>query len=147
MKTAITQQHIGNKIDWTKADEPTLVTGALARNESAWLELLRRYDATINKRVKFVVSRCWRSFRSSDTFDDIKAEVYLALTTNNMGRLRAFDPKLGNLTKWISMIAQHAALNHLQKLTRRPMPDPLDAFLEDEEHDDQRGARWIAEGL
>lgn len=133
------------KIDWTKVDEAALLRGVLGRDERAWRELLQRYNATINKRMKFLLGRCWRRFRASDTPEDIRAEVYAALTKNDMGRLRAFDPKRGSLKAWLSMITQQVTLTELERLMRRPMPVPLDAFIDEEEHDHQRGAHWISD--
>jgi hypothetical protein len=136
-------------LDWSEADDQALVRGVTAGDADAWHEFMRRHMPTIEKRVKRYISRCWRRFRSNDTFDDIKAEVFVALMTNNMGRLRSFDGQKGTLAGWVSMISQQVAYTHLNKLTRRPLPEPMEDLIEraDRRGADQRGARWVAEGL
>lgn len=151
------------KIEWSEAGDEALLTamldGAGSRRDAAWHELLRRYEPTINKRLRWVVGNCARMFRSSDTFEDIKADFHVALLSNDMSRLRKFDPAKGTLTAWLSMIVQQTALTHLTKRMRHGVPDPIEAITGDdhdagygeEDHDrggdGQIGARWIAFGL
>lgn len=132
-------------VHWAAADEAALLAGVLDGHVDAWREFQRRYDDTINKRLKYVVGQCWRANRSSDTFDEIKAEVYLALVDDDMRRLRAFNAERGNLVAWLSLIAQRIALNHIEKLMNRPRLDPIEALEEQEDFDPQRGARWLVE--
>src|SRR5207302_7963739 len=97
-----------------------------AHSDRAWRELVARYDATINKRLRWVVSNCARIFRASDTSEDIKAEVFAALLWKDMYRLRAFDPAKRSFDGWLSVIVQQTAMTHLTKLVRDAAPNSFD---------------------
>ena len=129
-------------------DERALLEAVLAQDRGAMGELLRRYDATIKKRIGFLLSRYARAVNSSDTAEDIRAEFYLSLVQNDMRKLRSYDPERGStLNAWLSLLAQNATIDHVRKLGRRDIMEPLDSFERDEQKDGQRGARWVAEGL
>lgn len=162
-KTTICSGETDIKIDFTEATDEVVLAAVLRRDgrhsDMAWAELLRRYEATINKRLRWVVGNCARMFRASDTFDDIKADFHVALLSNDMSRLRKFDPSKGTLTAWLSMIVQQTALTNLTKRMRAGVPDPIEAITHevrdagygdedtDRGGDGQIGARWIAFGL
>ena len=148
------------RIDWDKADDETVIAAILdrdngVRSDRAWRELFKRYDATINKRLRSVIGNCSRAFRSSDTFEEIRAEIIASLLWNDMRKLRAFDPKKGTLGALLSKITHHAAIDYLTKLVNGGVPDPYEALEADdcdagygEEDrdslgDGQIGARWL----
>ena len=161
--TAASKKTKYERIDWAKADDQALIAAILdrdnlVRSDRAWHELFARYDATINKRLRWTVGNCARMFRASDTFQDCKAEFFAALLWRDGYRLRAFDPKKGSLKAWLSKIAHQTALTYLTKLVRDGVPDPIEAIEADdcdagygEEDRDvggngQIGARWIGVG-
>ncbi len=147
MKTSPVADQVSNTFDWSEADEATLLQGVVKKDRRAWAEFLRRFKPAIDKRLKYIVGRCWRQFRSSDMLDDIKGEFFLSLVDNNMAKLRAYDSAKGTLVAWLSRLAKHAALNHIDTLTRRTDSVSLDDFERMEQRDHQRGAYWVAEGL
>lgn len=149
-----------DRIKWDQASDEMMVTAILdrangVRSDRAWHELFKRYDATINKRVRSVIGNCSRAFRSSDTFEEIRAEIIASLLSHDMRKLRAFDPKKGTLGALLSKISHHAALDHLTKIVNHGVPDPIEAIGVDacdagygEEDrdllgDGQVGARWL----
>lgn len=154
-----------NIIDWPAVSDQKLIqiivtqSTADQRAGRAWVELLDRCEDTINKRVRFLVGKCAPMYRSSDTFDEIKSEVYLALLVNDKARLRTFDSTRGTLRSWLSMIAQQTALTYLTRLVSHDLPAPLGAFESSEDAEDEEvgvesgaqrgqcGACWIAEGI
>lgn len=153
-----------NIIDWPAVSDQKLIqiivtqSGQAQRAGRAWIELLDRGEETINKRIRFLVGKCAPRYRASDTFDDIKSEVFVALLANDKARLRAFDSTRGSLRSWLSMIAQQTALTFLTRLVSHDPPESISAFVGDEDRDDdeygveggsqrgQVGALWIAEG-
>lgn len=158
-----TQKTKYEPIDWAKTDDQTLIAAILdrdnlVRSDRAWHELFTRYDATINKRLRWTVGNCARMFRASDTFQDVKAEFFAALVWKDSYRLRAFDPQKGSLAAWLSKIAHQTALTYLTKLVRDGVPDPVEAIEADdcdagygeEDHDfagdGQIGAHWVGVG-
>lgn len=145
----IDRNHFAKKagpVDWARVEDRDLVDGMIDRDNGAWREFMRRMGPTISKRIKFVMSRFWRSLRTNDTFAEIKAEFIVALLQNDMARLRAFNPDKGGLVQWMSLIAQQTATSHLLKASRRPT-EVEEEVVEEEGQDHQRGAYWVAEGL
>lgn len=160
MKTTPARHVKSAQFDWAKADDLAIIAAIVdrdngPRSDRAWRELLKRYDPTINKRLRSTVGNCARMFRASDTFDECKAEFFAALLWNNCYRLRAFDPKKGTLAAWLSRIAHQTAITYLTKLVRDGVPDPVEAIEADDVDagygeedrdvlgDGQIGARWI----
>lgn len=149
-----------SKPDVTTLDDQALVAalldrGNVPRSDRAWRELMRRYESTINKRLRRIIGNCSRVFRASDTFDEIKAEVFMSLMAKDMDRLRRFNAERGSLGGWLAMIAHQTAITYLTNVVRGPMPFALEAVDEncdagygeedkDDRGDGQIGARWIA---
>ncbi len=134
------------RVDWVRVDDGTLVDGLVAGDPGAWREFMRRFAPVIKTRIRFVMRRFWRSRRDGDCFEEIKAEFLLKLLSNDMSRLRRFNPKRGTLAQWMGMIAHQTAVSYLMKDTRQPL-EVEDTILEQEGQDHQRGAYWVAEGL
>src|SRR4051812_8014850 len=78
------------RVDWAGVEDRALVDGMIDREDGAWREFMLRLGPTVNKRIKFVMSRFWRSQRSNDTLAEIKAEFLINLLKNDMSRLRGF---------------------------------------------------------
>jgi hypothetical protein len=151
--------------DWSNADEITLVRGMLSEpsgrgwpssRDYAYFEFTRRYEAAMNQKIRWVLSKCPRTLRASDMIDDIKSDAYTALLTNDMARLRQFDANKGTLRAWILRITQQCAWKHINRRSRDGVPTPDEALTSegvhdgyseddrDDQGDGQIGARWIA---
>src|SRR5579862_9063114 len=82
------------RIDSESADE-ALVLAMIANEPSAWREFSRRYERLIYR----CITKVTRRFASVVTQEDL-AEIYstllLSLLTNDMHKLRSFDPERGN---------------------------------------------------
>ncbi len=139
----------GPRVDWAQADDRALAQAMAEMNNDAWLEFERRWMPTMLKRLRFVIGTCGKRVRSNDTLEDIKSEVFIALMRNGQSRLRAFDPKRGSLGSWICLIAQQVAVQQLGKVSKRPIPEPMDTLTEraDARNGAQRGAKRVGQGI
>ena len=107
-------------------NEQSLLELALERSELAWLELMRRYRKLIYGCIHRTLSR-YGVRPSEDSADDVFADVCLRLLTNDMRRLRAFNPDRGSkLSSWIGLVAINAAHDHLRARARVPAAICLD---------------------
>jgi hypothetical protein len=135
------------KLDWSTADDGTLVHGAVDRDPAAWRELLARHRSTLIGRIRFTLARYSSRLSSNDTVEDIRSEVYQHLLSNEMGRLRAFNAQKGKLEGWLSMIAEQTTMRHMHRLIQRVDTDPVDEVIEgSEENGMGAGAAWVAHG-
>jgi DNA-directed RNA polymerase specialized sigma24 family protein len=141
-----TTQVPAKQMDWSFADEMTLVRGVVDRDPQAVRELMTRFKATIEKKIRYTVGRYSPGYRSSDTVDEIRAEFFEQLFVNNMSRFRAFDATKGTLTGWLSLIAQQTAQRHLNRIVDGPKHDPIETFLATEDEGSADGARWAGGG-
>jgi RNA polymerase sigma-70 factor (ECF subfamily) len=123
-----------------------LVAGMLANDPAAWREFQSRYDRLIIRCITKVTRR-FASIVSQDDVREIYATLYVALLSNDMHKLRSFDPDRGNrFSSWIGLLAINAAYDHLRTLKREPqkeciteamelvceMPDPFELTSEHE---------------
>lgn len=130
-----------------RSDE-ALLHDVLRRDERAFDELLRRYRALMFRCITRITGRYERVLCAQDA-DEIYAEVCLLLWSDDLRRLRAFDPRRGmKLGSWLGLLATHATYDHLRKIARRPPhdelsaapepftdgPDPLDRLIAGERH-------------
>jgi len=110
--------------------EGELVERLLARDAKGWREFHRRYDRLIHRCIHKVTDRFRRLIGACD-LEDIHSDLLVALTADDMRRLRAFDPAKGSkLGSWIGMLATHAAWDHLRKVRRRPVASSLEEAVE-----------------
>jgi RNA polymerase sigma-70 factor (ECF subfamily) len=124
-------------------DDGSLVQAALASDELAWAELLRRYGPTMRRCITSVTSR-FRVVASPEDENDIFATVCLRLVQNQGKRLRSFDPARGcSLGAWLGTIAIRTTYDFLRKHKRDSKrsaealldsmtssePDPFDRYL------------------
>jgi hypothetical protein len=146
--------------DWSAVDDTTLIRAMIGApsvsRDLAYQEFLNRFEPAINKRIRKVLAKCPRWLRASDMSQDIKGDVFAALLTNDMARLRLFDESKGTLVNWLLRITKQQAWKHIHHWTRHGVPAPLDEVTyhdvhdgygeedHDREGDGQIGARWIA---
>jgi len=118
------------KLPLSELTEGELVERLLARDAKGWREFHSRYDRLIHRCIHKVTDR-FRRLVGPTELEDIYGELLLHLTSDDMRRLRAFDPAKGSkLGSWIGMLATHAAWDHLRKLRRQPKADSLDEAIE-----------------
>jgi RNA polymerase sigma-70 factor (ECF subfamily) len=132
-------------VDRFETDED-LISGMLANDPPAWREFQSRYDRLIIRCISKVTRR-FASMVSQDDVREIYATLYVSLLSNDMHKLRSFDPERGNrFSSWIGLLAINAAYDYLRTLKREPqkeciseqvdlvcdMPDPFELTSEHE---------------
>jgi hypothetical protein len=130
-------------VDWSIADDQSLVAAMIDHDDGAWRACDRRYGATIDKRIWYVLGLFWSQLQSNDLFDEVKADYHFALLANDMGRLRLYDARGGTLKRWLSIIAKQVALKHIMRVCGRPIELSLEQVETEENQARQRGAGWI----
>lgn len=91
----------------------------------AWKEFLRRYDRLIWRCITKVTGRFTQLVTAEDA-REIHANFLVLLTTNDMHKLRLFDPAKGNrLGTWIGLLAINCAWDYLRSLSRQPGSDAV----------------------
>jgi RNA polymerase sigma-70 factor (ECF subfamily) len=102
-----------------------LVQDMLAGSEKAWREFHNRYDRLIYRCITKVTGR-FSSFLSQDDIREIYATLLVQLLSNDMHKLRSFDPERGNrFGSWIGLLAINAAYDYLRTMRREPNRAPL----------------------
>lgn len=99
----------------------------LARDEDAWVEFHRRFDRLIWSSIHKVAVRFGAVFSPEDA-REVYAVFFASLWSNDMHKLRTFDPARGNkLGTWLSMLVTHGTYDHLRSFARHPTWEPLSA--------------------
>ena len=102
-----------------------LVRGMLAGSERAWRDFHARYDRLIYRCITKVTGR-FSSFLSQDDIREIYATLLVQLLSNDMHKLRSFDPDRGNrFGSWIGLLAINAAYDYLRSMRREPNRAPM----------------------
>lgn len=100
--------------------EQELVDAMIAGDELAWVEFHKRYDRLIYRCITKVTGR-FSSVLCAEDIREIYATLVLQLLSNDMHKLRSFDPQRGNrFGTWIGMLAINASYDHLRALRREP---------------------------
>ena len=117
-----------------------LVSQLLLNEPAAWREFQQRYERLISRCITKVTRR-FASMVSQDDVREIYAQLFVSLLSNDMRKLRSFDPNRGNrFTSWVGLLAIHCAYDFLRTLRREPgktrlseaidmacdLPDPFD---------------------
>jgi len=119
-----------NVIDATKnfdanRSEGELVQGLITGDERAWRQFHTRYDRLIYRCITKVTGR-FSSFINQDDIREIYATLLVQLLSNDMHKLRSFDPERGNrFGSWIGMLAINCAYDYLRSMRREPNRAPL----------------------
>ena len=107
-----------------------LIAGMLANDPAAWREFQNRYDRLIIRCITKVTRR-FASIVSQDDVREVYATLYVALLSNDMHKLRSFDPERGNrFSSWIGLLAINAAYDHLRTLKREPQKECISEAME-----------------
>lgn len=135
--------------------ELELVGRLLAGDDRAWREFHGRYDRLIYRCITKVTAR-FATVVGPEDIREIYATLLFQLLTNDMHKLRSFDPDRGNrLGSWIGMLAINAAYDYLRAMRRESnraslteaeslsseLPDPF------EQCDQKQRAELVAELL
>lgn len=100
--------------------EQELVAAMLASDDLAWVEFHKRYARLIYRCITKITGR-FASMVSPEDIREIYSTLVLQLVSNDMHKLRSFDPERGNrLGTWIGMLAINAAYDHLRSVRREP---------------------------
>ncbi|MCU0694420.1 MAG: sigma-70 family RNA polymerase sigma factor [Polyangiaceae bacterium] len=106
-------------------DEQELIEAMLAPDESAWVEFHKRYDRLIIRCIGKVTGR-FASVVCAPDIREVHSTLVLQLLSNDMHKLRSFDPTRGiRFGTWIGMLATNAAYDHLRRMRREPIRSSL----------------------
>ena len=118
--------------------ESDLVQALLRREDGAWREFLDLYGGVLVRSIRRVLGNS----TPPDQVDDLVGEIVSRLLEADGRRLRAFRGDSA-LSTWLWHLARGAALDHLDRLRRRPsatgrledlaVPEPDPALLEETE--------------
>lgn len=102
-----------------------LLEGLIAGRDSAWREFHVRFDRLIYRCITKVTSR-FSAVVSQDDIREIYATLIVQLLSNDMHKLRTFDPARGNrFTSWLGLLAINAAYDYLRAIRREPNRAPV----------------------
>ena len=102
-------------------DEQALVADMLLGKDRAWREFHARYDRLIYRCITKVTVK-FASAVSAEDLREIYATLLVQLLSNDMRKLRSFDPGRGNkLGSWVGLLAINCAYDHLRALRREPV--------------------------
>jgi RNA polymerase sigma-70 factor (ECF subfamily) len=105
--------------------ECALVRGMLSGSENAWREFHTRYDRLIYRCITKVTGR-FAAHLGHEDIREIYGTLLVQLLSNDMHKLRTFDPARGNrLGSWIGMLAINCAYDYLRAMRREPSRAPL----------------------
>ncbi|MFO0551781.1 MAG: sigma-70 family RNA polymerase sigma factor [Polyangiaceae bacterium] len=106
-------------------DERALLDGLLAGSDRAWRQFHIRYDRLIYRCITKVTGR-FSAVVSQDDVREIYATLVVQLLSNDMHKLRTFDPARGNrFSSWLGLLAINASYDYLRSLRREPNRAPL----------------------
>lgn len=101
-----------------------LVERLIAGEAGAWRELGARFDRLIYRCITKVTARF--ATMGPEDVREIYATLLLQLVSNDMHKLRSFDPARGNrLSTWLGMLAINAAYDYLRALKRETNRAPM----------------------
>lgn len=105
--------------------EVELIAGLLTGSERSWREFHHRYDRLIYRCITKVTGR-FTAVVSQDDIREIYATLVVQLLSNDMHKLRTFDPDRGNrFSSWLGLLAINAAYDYLRTLRREPNRAPI----------------------
>jgi RNA polymerase sigma-70 factor, ECF subfamily len=95
-----------------------IVASLLAGETAAWPAFHARFNALIQRCVAKVLRR-FSSMLAGDDLEEVTGIFYLSLLSNDLRKLRSFDPTQSTkAASWIAMLATHAAYDHLRRRRR-----------------------------
>jgi RNA polymerase sigma-70 factor (ECF subfamily) len=107
------------------AADALLLQGLLRGSDAAWREFHIRFDRLIYRCITKVTSR-FSAVVSQDDLREIYATLIVQLLSNDMHKLRTFDPERGNrFSSWLGLLAINAAYDYLRAIRREPNRAPV----------------------
>jgi RNA polymerase sigma-70 factor (ECF subfamily) len=101
------------------------LSGLLDGSEHAWRRFHVQYDRLIYRCIRKVTHGFSAVIRSEDE-REIYSNLIVQLLSNDMRKLRSFDPDRGSrLGTWLGLLATHAAYDYLRSLRREVPRVPL----------------------
>jgi RNA polymerase sigma-70 factor, ECF subfamily len=95
-----------------------LVARLLSGESAAWPAFHARFNPLIQRCIAKVLRR-FSSMLAGDDLGDVTGVFYLSLLSNDLRKLRSFDPTQSTkAASWIAMLATHAAYDHLRRKRR-----------------------------
>jgi hypothetical protein len=135
-------------------DDEALVGHLLARDEGAWHELVRRYDANLRGLAAKLLSSAMRTVMPSDAVDDAIGELYLLLVEEAMRPLRTWVQTTNRrpLLEWLGLLLNGVAIDQMRAAgVRARFMRPLTrnrrghyGIRDEERLHPGHGAAWIA---
>jgi hypothetical protein len=99
-------------------DEGALLRAVLDRDERAWRELVRRYDATLRAMIRETAEPIF-ALAETDV-EDVLGDFWLYLLEDDLRLLRAFDPsRHDRLLAWLKLLVSQLTHKHARALRRR----------------------------
>lgn len=95
-------------------EDSALVALCLERDEHAWCEFLRRYDAPLRARARGKIGYALRNRLDSDALDDVMGAFYVRMVEQDMVKLKQWQSKerKGPLIVLLTMICNGIAMDH-----------------------------------
>lgn len=105
-------------------EDLALIAGLLASEPDAWRKFNSRYSRLVMSCISRITARFGRA--STDDVHEIYATLCLQLLSNDMHKLRSYQPQRGaRLGTWLGLLASHAAYDFLRSARRLPKLDEL----------------------
>jgi len=102
-----------------------LLEGLLQGRDASWREFHLRFDRLIYRCITKVTSR-FSAVISQDDLREIYATLIVQLLSNDMHKLRTFDPERGNrFSSWLGLLAINASYDYLRAIRREPNRAPV----------------------
>ncbi len=99
-----------------REQEKKLVERCLARDNSAWHELEKRYARALRAYVRKCLSN---AFLAGTQVEDVVQSVWCSLVVPNMRRLSAFRPEVGALAGFLNALALQEIRKHIRSGVHR----------------------------
>ena len=117
-------------------EEKLLIDRLLSRQRPAWNEFAARYQRVILAQVQRTARQCQRQFHQAD-FEDVCAEVFAVLLSNDMAALRTFRGS-SSLATWLTVIARRICLRHIDRRPRESTTGRCDLQIDPVCHRDSK---------
>lgn len=116
---------------WVRINAETpdgaLVAALLNDHTAAWREFDRRYSRLMFRTIARVLQRFSRV--SDDDCQEVYSCLCVELLAHDKKKLRTFDAARGaKLGTWLTLLANHAAYDHLRRCRREPVTEDVSAF-------------------
>jgi RNA polymerase sigma-70 factor, ECF subfamily len=113
---------------WVRINEETpdgvLVCALLSDSTAAWREFNRRYSRLMFRSIARVLQRFTRV--SDDDCHEVYSSLCVQLLAHDKKKLRTYDDARGaKLGTWLTLLANHAAYDHLRRCRREPTTEDI----------------------